>query len=600
VRTQFLLILGAAALTGCLPSAPASPVPAPVVSPGPSTAPATREAVLQGEPRGEARRRSTGREGGAVDPAMGTTVSATEVSQRATDVFGAPGADADARDADAEGEEGPTWDIAVAPYETHARVEHYVRHFSGPARQRVVDRLGRGTRYEPMIRQKLRAGGVPEDMYYLAFVESGFDTHAYSRAAAVGMWQFMASTARGMGLRVDPWVDERRDPVRATDAAVRFLRSLNDQFGSLYLAAAAYNGGPGRVARGLDRFADDLQGSEGEDRFFGLAEQDFLPKETKDYVPQIIAAALVGKDPARYGLSIATREPFAYDSVTVAPLTSLPVVARAAGVAMEAVRDLNPHFLRGVTPPDRASQVRLPAGSRARFDTAFATLGKAERSGVQRAEVAKAGTVEAVAERLGTTVRGLTLFNPELRRTKKGRVVAGQTVLVPDADVVQATANVPDPSIERYGSASSKTKEKAAPRFHVVKQGETLSHVSARYHTTVKTVMRLNRLRKPVIFPGQELVVASAPPAKGEARQGSTRQPPVTTVARKATLTVKGTASTKAADATVSKATATKAKGAKAKTGPTKAKGAKGKQSTATGGTRTPATKKGATSTKSK
>ena len=176
--------------------------------------------------------------------------------------------------------------------------------FSGRSRERIADRLERGSRYEPMIRAKMKAGGLPEDMYYLALVESGFDPHAYSRAAAVGMWQFMTSTARGMGMRVDWWVDERRDPVRSTAAAVRFLRGLRDQFGSLYLAAAAYNGGPGRVSRGLARYADDLENTAGDDAFFVLAEKDYLRNETREYVPQLIAAALIAKEPTRYGMTI--------------------------------------------------------------------------------------------------------------------------------------------------------------------------------------------------------------------------------------------------------------------------------------------------------
>jgi membrane-bound lytic murein transglycosylase D len=188
-------------------------------------------------------------------------VSESEVTRRAVEVFGdsitisSPprSAATAAATADPDAEEVPTWDIDVASYETHARVEKYVRMFTGPARDRIVHQLEQGSRYEPMIREKFHAGGLPEDMYYLALVESGYNPHAFSRAAAVGMWQFMASTARGLGLRVDWWVDERRDPVRSTWAAVRFIRYLRSQFGSLYLAAAAYNGGPGRVARGLSR-----------------------------------------------------------------------------------------------------------------------------------------------------------------------------------------------------------------------------------------------------------------------------------------------------------------------------------------------------------
>jgi hypothetical protein len=204
-----------------------------------------------------------------------------------------------------------------------------------------------------MIRAKMKAGGLPEDMYYLALVESGFDPHAYSRAAAVGMWQFMTSTARDMGMRVDWWVDERRDPVRSTSAAVRFIRGLRDQFGSLYLAAAAYNGGPGRVSRGLARYADDLENTAGDDAFFVLAEKDYLRNETREYVPQLIAAALIAKEPARYGMTIHTLPALAYDSVRVPPSTPLAAIAKAAHASTRDIVDLNPHLLRGMTPAAR-------------------------------------------------------------------------------------------------------------------------------------------------------------------------------------------------------------------------------------------------------
>ena len=156
-------------------------------------------------------------------------------------------------------------------YLSHDRVDFYVRRFTGSQRPTINMWMQRGLRYEPMIRKTFRQAGIPEDMYYLGLVESGFDQHAYSRAAAVGMWQFMTATARGVGLRVDWWVDERRDPVRSTKAAARFLSYLQDQFGSMYLAAAAYNGGPARVSRGLTRYASNVGDSEGDDQFFALA-----------------------------------------------------------------------------------------------------------------------------------------------------------------------------------------------------------------------------------------------------------------------------------------------------------------------------------------
>src|SRR5438067_8930689 len=123
------------------------------------------------------------------------------------------------------------------------------------------------------------------------------------------MWQFMTSTARDMGMRVDWWVDERRDPVKSTTAAVRFIKGLQEQFGSLYLAAAAYNGGPGRISRGLTRYADDFEGTSGDDLFFALADKKYLKNETREYVPQLIAAALIAKEPSRYGMTIATQPP---------------------------------------------------------------------------------------------------------------------------------------------------------------------------------------------------------------------------------------------------------------------------------------------------
>lgn len=397
--------------------------------------------------------------------------------------------------------EAPSWDIAVTPYETHERVEHYVARYTGPARGWVTERLARGTRYEPMIREKLHAGGLPGDMYYLAFVESGFDPHASSRAAAVGMWQFMASTAKWMNLRVDWWVDERRDPVRATDAAVRFLSSLRDQFGSLYLAAAAYNGGPGRVSRGLTRLAGMPEPPEGEDRFFALSEQRFLPPETREYVPQIIAAALVGNAPLRYGIEVERREAFAYDSVDVPALTSLPVIARAAGTDMAVLRDLNPQFIRAITPPRAKSQVRIPSGSRARFDSAFSRIPEAERLGVRRERLTESGSLASVARTFGTSTRGITAFNPNLRRTPKRNLAAGQTLFIATPAVAAAASDIPDPAVSNRGSAQS-------DRSHTVNSGETLGHIARQYGTSVATLMRLNRLKSPLIRVGQKLIVS--------------------------------------------------------------------------------------------
>lgn len=405
----------------------------------------------------------------------------------------------------------PTWDIDVRSYETFDRVRFYVGHFGGSARERFAERLSRGSRYEPMIRSKLARGGLPGDMYYLALVESGFNPHAYSRAAAVGMWQFMTATARGMGLRVDWWVDERRDPVRSTDAAVRFLRGLNEQFGSMYLAAAAYNGGPGRVARGLTRYEDDLEGTSGDDLFFALAEKKYLRTETRNYVPQLIAAALVAKESDRYGIEVESRPPFTYDSVLLPPRVPLAVIARSSGTSVDVIQDLNPHILRGMTPPRDSVYVRVPEGRRAAFDSAFALIPAEEKVGARTIVSEKNATWASIASKHKLSARAVSTYNPKVKAAKKtGRIVPGTPILVPTPAVIAAALPVPDPAIERYG---------AGTRTHVVRQGENLSVIAKRYRTTPAAIMRLNRLKKPLIFPGQELLVngSAAPVQKKKA-----------------------------------------------------------------------------------
>ena len=447
-----------------------------------------------------------GSEAGA--PESTPVVSRSDLDRRTSELFGETQRAEPTRvpfdSALMSGDAEPRWDIDVHSYEMMDRVQFYAARFTrGEARDRFVERLSFGTRFEPMIRAKLRAGDLPEDMYYLALVESGFDPHAYSRAAAVGMWQFMSSTARGMGLRVDWWVDERRDPVRSTEAAVRFLRGLREQFGSMYLAAAAYNGGPGRIARGLTRYADQLEGTTGDDMFFALAEQKYLRNETREYVPQLVAAALVAKDSGRYGIAITQRAPFAYDSVRVGPRVPLAAIADASGTTVAVIHELNPHILRGMTPPRDSFKVRIPRGSRARFDSAFSQLAEDDRVGAKVVEVEKNATWTSLARKTKVSARAVSNFNPKVKASRKtGTISAGTLVYIPTPAVVAASMSVPDPSIERYGRSGS-------TRTHVVRLGDNLSVIAKRYGTTPAAIMRLNALKKPLIFPGQELLVNS-------------------------------------------------------------------------------------------
>ena len=393
-----------------------------------------------------------------------------------------------------------TWDIDVRSYETHERVEYFLNRFAGPSRDWMSRAVTRGTRYEPMIRLKMRRAGLPEDLHYLALIESGYDPHAYSSAAAVGMWQFMTATAKSVGLRVDWWVDDRRDPARSTDAAIRFLSDLQSQFGSLYLAAAAYNGGPGRVARGLTRFSEAIGEAEGDDKFFALAEQNYLYSETKNYVPKLIAAALAAKEPEKYGLSVERLPAFAYDSVLVDGGTSLSAVARAGGLPLDSLTELNPAILRGVAPPDRTEWIRIPRGSDSLVSSAVAAMAPEERLGWVEVTPARNETVAALAKRFEITARELEWYNPGLRRTRSGAIVAEQVVRVPKREAIAAARSVADPAIERYASTTT-------TGVHVVRRGEVLGTIARRYGMTVSRLKSLNRLRSDRIRVGQTLVV---------------------------------------------------------------------------------------------
>ena len=415
-------------------------------------------------------------------------------------------------------ESGTTWDIDVESYVTKEKVARYVDLFAGRSREYFATRLQRGKKFEPMIRSTFRAQGIPEDMYFLALVESGYDHHAYSSAAAVGMWQFMSTTARGIGLRVDWWVDERRDPIRSTWAAGRFLGDLRDQFGSLYLAAAAYNGGPGRVSRGLKKYDDKFTEISGEDCFFALAEQDHLRAETKNYVPQLIAAALLGKDPSRYGIFLDSVAPYAYDTVRVPEGTPLGAVAKAIGMTVRDVSELNGHFLRGLTPPGDSSWVRVPLGKAEGFSASFAALSEEDLEPFTRVTSRKGQTMASIAAAHGLAARQLAWYNRKVRAAKSGRLVAGQLLLVPTPLVVAAALDVPDPSIERYGPSAGRGRV-----THVVRRGESLSSIARRYKTSVSSLVALNRLKKRVVYAGQTIIVrgGSRPAAKRSGVRGA-------------------------------------------------------------------------------
>ncbi len=287
---------------------------------------------------------------------------------------------------------GASWDL---PLKRTDRVAYFEDLLSGARRGKMRLWLEQSGRYVPMIRRELRARGMPEDLVYLAFIESGFSPDALSRTRAVGLWQFMESTGKELGLKVTPYVDQRRDPVAATDAALDFLRDLHRQFGSWWLAAAAYNCGPGRVARVLRQETGRSQGDD--ETYWAIAPH--LPKETQDYVPLILAAGEIAKNPEKYGFNdLSYHEPLSFDTVQVPGGTRLATISQATGADSTVVDQLNPHYLKNVTPPVKASAwaVRIPQGLTRAFVANFPHLFALQK---QADVVAGASARERAADR---------------------------------------------------------------------------------------------------------------------------------------------------------------------------------------------------------
>ncbi|MDH3734532.1 MAG: LysM peptidoglycan-binding domain-containing protein [Gemmatimonadota bacterium] len=397
------------------------------------------------------------------------------------------------------------------PLEMNDRVEAWINYFQNVIPDRFGLYLERKGRYEPMIREKLRDRGMPQDLIYLSLIESGMSPNAYSRAAAVGLWQFIRSTGRMYDLEVSFWVDERRDPELATEAALSYLSDLHDRFGSWYLAAAAYNGGPGRVSRGLART--------GGGTFWDLADARLLRSETRNYVPKIIAAAMIGHDPERYGFErLVSDEPIEYEIVSVPDATSFDVLAEAAGTDEETIRDLNPQFPQKVTPPDRRVDLKVPDGSGERFQLAYVEIPEDERVTWTFHVVQRGHTLGWIGEAYGVSVTALRAANGNI---DPRRLQVGQQLVIPrPARPAARSPQTGDPSESSSGdqsaSASSASSsdvggetrvEEQGTRTIVVQRGDSLWTIARRHSVSTSDLMRWNDLQSTVIKPGDRLQV---------------------------------------------------------------------------------------------
>lgn len=382
-----------------------------------------------------------------------------------------------------------TFDFPVVENE---KVRYFLDYYTGRGRSAFRRWLARSSRYLPRMRQIFAEEGLPRDLAYLAMIESGFNDRAYSWARAVGPWQFIDSTGRLMGLKSDWWRDERRDFEKSTEAAARFLKTLHDRFdGDWYLAVASYNAGPGKLMAATRKYDSH--------DFWQLSRGKYLQTETKNYVPKLLAAMLIAKEPGKYGFTdIDYAEPLEYDIVTVPSATDLEIVARLCGVDYDQIKLLNPELKRWCTPPgEKDYQLRIPAGSRDQFLAGYADIPADRRANYKHYRIKRGDTLLALAKHYGIRVDDIIALN----RIKNPRILTIGTDLV-----LPLSKNFTRQAVEELKDDYVRTRR----RTYKVRNGDNLWKISRRFDVSEKQLRVWNRLGwSNVIRPGQTLIVSA-------------------------------------------------------------------------------------------
>ena len=375
-------------------------------------------------------------------------------------------------------------------------VAGYINYFSTHGRGVFEGAWVRSGRYREMILRIFQEEGIPQDLIYLAQAESGFKPLALSRARARGMWQFMASRGVGYGLRRSWWVDDRQDPEKATRAAARHLKDLYNQFGDWYLAMAAYNSGPGNVQQAVRRtgYAD----------FWELYKRNVLPSETKNYVPIILAMTIMSKNPAQYGLdAVQPDPPLKYDVVKVNYPVDLRLVAECVDVPVEQMVDLNPSLLRRTTPKDQPFDLRLPAGSKEKYEAAIAAIPVEKRVAWRYYKVQSGDTLAGIARKYRTTERSISQAN-----NLEGAPLAAEARLVIPVNGSGANGRI---VYSRYAS------------HYKTHAGDTVLTVAEDFGVPPDRLRRWNGLKTNNLRHGRVLVIYK-PLAPGEADKAPARR----------------------------------------------------------------------------
>jgi len=377
------------------------------------------------------------------------------------------------------------------PLQMHPLVVSYLQFFQGAGRKWFVRWLGRSTRYVPVMRPILEEAQLPKDTVYLAMIESGFSPHAYSWAHAAGPWQFIPSTGAQYGLKQDFWVDERKDPIKSTEAAARYLTELYRKMGDWHLAWAGYNAGENRVRRLMERHLAT--------NFWELSETSNLAKETKHYVPKLIAAALIAKHPEAFGFEseeISYQPPFEFDEVLLEMAVDLNLIAKLTGSSLEALQEFNPELLHSYTPPASPALpylLRLPKGTKTSFEEAYAKLSFQEKSAAKPYLVRKGDTLSKIAAHAKLPLEMLSEFN---HLSPKAPLRAGQTLFLPNPLLLNP--------------ASAARLQGKSPATYLVRSGDSLWSIARKFGVELKTLQSWNRAllgKHKTLQPGMKLLL---------------------------------------------------------------------------------------------
>jgi len=398
----------------------------------------------------------------------------------------------------------------------NSRVLSFVQLFTGRLKSYLEEGLSRGARFLPMIQDVFRAEGLPLDLAYVPLIESAFKPNALSRAKAKGIWQFMRGTALENGLKHDWYIDERSDPEKATRAAARYLKTLYGMFNDWHLALASYNGGPGRVQRAMKR--------SGKTDFWSLsATKRYLPRETRDYVPLILAAVIIARNPEQYGMNVVPFEAPAYETVTLTQAVDLRRIAEWAGIPVQVIQDLNPELRRWTTPIRAAEyELKVPQGTADVIHARMLEAAADELAPLNRHTVRKGETLLSIAKKLKVSRTDLAEAN---YLSPRATLKVGQQLIIPRAPTLLLAANTDSvtPAVETtkvattaaadavLASAESRTPSRDATTrdkvIHRVRRGDTLYSIARRYDTTVAELKEWNRLRGNSIQVGQRLTI---------------------------------------------------------------------------------------------